>query len=91
MVSGAALAGSFLEHVAVSEGVAKDYANRLEMLMEYVNTHALPFVKGAEVEQAVVEFINQQYLRGHPAADGEKVVAALVCSQPKFPTITRDG
>ena len=84
MVAGATMAGSYLEHLAVSEGVAKDYANRLELLMEYVNAHALPFVTDTQVEQAIVEFLNQQYLRGRPAADGEKLVAAVVFSQPKY-------
>jgi integrase len=78
------LAGSFLEHVSVSNGVSVDYGNRLDALKDYVKQNGLAFEKDRDIEDATVEFSNGLNLQGRPASDGEKAVAALVFSQPRL-------
>ena len=82
---------TFLEYVSVGAPTVKDYAGRVEALEKFVAHQALPFVTPADVDNAIVEYLNAMYVKGCQISTGEKTVAAWMFKHPKFGRLGDDG
>ena len=75
---------TFLERKAISARVEKYYQTELEQFIKFADEQQLPLVQDAEIDSALVRFMNRLYFIGEQADKGEKVLASLMHMVPSF-------
>ena len=76
--------GSLLEQQAVTPRVFRDYQRRVGLFLDFAENNDLSVYADAEIDEAVVQYMNWCFLRGQQKCDGEKLVAALMAVCPRF-------
>ena len=69
---------SFLERAPIVDKTEKIYEEAVDRFLKWSDTNAGPLVADAEVDDAMVRYMNQQFSKGLPAHDGEQTLAGLM-------------
>ena len=79
---------SLLEAASIKTGARRIYQGGLLAFEKFVNTAKLPLGVDSEVDNAVVEYCNGEFLKGVLPHHGEKLLAAIMYTAPEF---SKDG
>ena len=75
---------SLLEAASIKVNQRLDYAKRLEKFYSFAIRFQLPLTKIEQLDEALCEYADHEYLNGEAAHCGEKLQAALEYERPEF-------
>ena len=74
---------SILEMNSVKEPTRKDYLQRLEKFYDFVRFHQLDVKRERQLDAALCDYADHQYLNGESSTSGQKLQAALEFVRPE--------